>query len=444
MFEDLSRKLEGVFKRLRGEGKISEANVGESLREIRRILLDADVNYKVAKQFVDDVKERAVGEHVLQSITPGQLIVKIIYDELVSLLGTSNVEITVSPSPPTIVMVAGLQGSGKTTFCAKLASHLKSQGRHPLLAAADMHRPAAIEQLVALGEQLDVPVYWESDASAVAVAEQSIVHAKKNARDVVIVDTAGRLHVDEDMMKEVEAIKSSITPHEILFVVDAMTGQDAVNSAKAFHERLNFDGAVLTKLDGDARGGAAISLRASVGKPIKFIGVGEKLDALEKFHPERLASRILGKGDIVTLVEKAQERFDEEKAITLQAKIRKAQFTFEDFLEQLQEVKRMGPLSQVLGMLPGMSRLPQEATIDDKALVEIEAIIQSMTREERQNPHVINGSRRKRIALGSGTTVQGVNRLLKQFDQMQKMMKTLGKGRKKDTLMKGLQMPVRF
>ena len=352
MFEDLSRKLEGVFKGLRGEGKISEANVGESLREIRRILLDADVNYKVAKQFVDDVKERAVGEHVLQSITPGQLIVKIIYDELVSLLGTSNVEITVSPSPPTIVMVAGLQGSGKTTFCAKLASHLKSQGHHPLLAAADMHRPAAIEQLVALGEQLDVPVYWESDASAVAVAEQSIVHAKKNARDVVIVDTAGRLHVDEDMMKEVEAIKSSITPHETLFVVDAMTGQDAVNSAKAFHERLNFDGAVLTKLDGDARGGAAISLRASVGKPIKFIGIGEKLDALEKFHPERLASRILGKGDIVTLVEKAQERFDEEKAITLQAKIRKAQFTFEDFLEQLQEVKRMGPLSQILGMLP--------------------------------------------------------------------------------------------
>ena len=444
MFEDLSRKLEGVFKHLRGEGKISEANVAESLREIRRVLLDADVNYKVAKQFVDDVKERAVGEHVLQSITPGQLIVKIIYDELVKLLGTSNAEITISPLPPTVVMVTGLQGSGKTTFCAKLAAHLKSQGRHPLLVAADVHRPAAIDQLIALGEQLGLPVYWERDTSAVAVAEKSIVQAKKNARDVVIVDTAGRLHVDEEMMKEVEAIKSLITPHEILFVVDAMTGQDAVNSAKAFHERLNFDGAVLTKMDGDARGGAAISLRASVGKPIKFIGIGEKLDALEKFHPDRLASRILGKGDIITLVEKAQEHFDEEKAVALEAKFRKAQFTFEDFLEQLQEVKKMGPLSQVLGMLPGMNRLPQGATIDDKALVNIEAMIQSMTKEERQKPHVINGSRRKRIAVGSGTTVQDVNRLMKQFDQMQKMMKTLGKGRKKGMLMRGMQLPAGF
>jgi signal recognition particle subunit SRP54 len=441
MFEDLNKKLEGVFKRLRGEGKISEANVAESLREIRRVLLDADVNYKVAKQFVEDVKERAVGEHVLQSITPGQLIIKIIYDELVKLLGTANAEINISPLPPTVVMVTGLQGSGKTTFCAKLAAHLKSQGRHPLLVAADMHRPAAIDQLIALGEQLGIPVYWERDTSAVAVAEKSIVQAKKNARDVVIVDTAGRLHVDEEMMKEVETIKSSITPHEILFVVDAMTGQDAVNSAKAFHEWLNFDGAVLTKMDGDARGGAAISLRASVGKPIKFIGVGEKLDALEKFHPDRLASRILGKGDIITLVEKAQEQFDEGKAVALEAKLRKAQFTLEDFLEQLQEVKKMGPLSQVLGMLPGMNRLPRGATIDDKALVNIEAMIQSMTKEERQKPHVINGSRRKRIAVGSGTTVQDVNRLMKQFDQMQKMMKTLGKGRKKGMLMGGMQLP---
>jgi signal recognition particle subunit SRP54 len=428
MFDDLSRKLDAVLKRLRGQGKISEANIGETLREVRRVLLDADVNYKVARQFVEDVSRRAVGQEVLQSITPGQQIVKIIYDELVVLLGTSNVDIATASLPPTVIMVAGLQGSGKTTFCAKLAYMLRGQGRHPLLCAADVHRPAAIDQLIQLGKQIDIPVYSEREQGAVAIAARSVDHARKNARDVVIVDTAGRLHVDEEMMKEVEAIKAAITPNEILFVVDAMTGQDAVNTALAFHQRLNFDGAVLTKMDGDARGGAALSLRGTVGKPIKFLSNGEKPEALERFHPERLASRILGMGDVVTLVEKAQERFDEEKAVKLEAKIRKSQFTLEDFLDQLLEVKKMGPLNQVLGMLPGMHRLPQNVSVDEGALGRIEAIIRSMTTEERQRPQVINGSRRRRIAAGSGTSVQDVNRLMKQYEQMQKMMKTLGKG----------------
>jgi signal recognition particle subunit SRP54 len=441
MFEDLSLRLEGVLRRLRGQGKISEANIAETLREVRRILLDADVNYKVAKQFIDDVQARAVGQEVLQSITPGQLIVKIIYDELVTLLGTAKEEIDFAPMPPTVVLVAGLQGSGKTTFCAKLATHLVGQGRHPLLVAADMYRPAAIDQLTTLGRQIPVPVYTEGSVDAVAIARNSIEHARKNARDVVIVDTAGRLHVDEEMMREVEAIKAATSPHEILFVVDAMTGQDAVNTAKAFNDRLNFDGAVLTKMDGDARGGAALSLRATIGKPIKFISVGEKLDALEKFHPDRMASRILGKGDIVTLVEKAQEHFDEEKAVRLEEKLRKSQFTLEDFLDQLQEMKKMGPLSQVMGMLPGMNRLPQNVAVDDLALKRTEAIIQSMTRQERQRPNIINGTRRRRIALGSGTTVQDVNRLMKQFEQMQKMMKTLGK---RSGRMRGMKLPTGF
>ena len=441
MFEDLSLKLEGVLKRLRGQGKISDANIAETLREVRRILLDADVNYKVAKQFIDDVQKRAIGQEVLQSITPGQLIVKIIHDELVTLLGTANAEMRFSPTPPTVIMVAGLQGSGKTTFCAKLAKHLMAQGRHPLLVAADTYRPAAIDQLSTLGKQLGVPVYTERSGTPVTIAGHAVDHARKNARDVVIIDTAGRLHVDEEMMKEMEAIKNLVTPHEILFVVDAMTGQDAVNTAKAFHERLNFDGAVLTKMDGDARGGAALSLRATVGKPIKFIGVGEKLDAFERFHPERLASRILGKGDIVTLVEKAHEQFDEEKAVKLEAKLRKAQFTLEDFLDQLVEVKKMGPLSQVMGMLPGMNRMPQNATVDDKALGRIEAIIQSMTLEERRKPQIINGSRRKRIASGSGSSVQDVNKLMKQFEQMQKMMKMLGKGGRPGKMLRGMNMP---
>jgi signal recognition particle subunit SRP54 len=441
MFEDLSLKLDGIFKRLRGQGKISESNVAETLREVRRVLLDGDVNYKVAKQFIEDVQRRAIGQEVLQSITPGQLIIKIIYDELVRLLGSSNVDLSFATMPPTVILVAGLQGSGKTTFCAKLAAHLKGHGRPPLLVAADVYRPAAIDQLITLGGQIDVPVYSDRNAGAVAIARDSIDHARKNAREVVIIDTAGRMHVDEEMMKEVETIKASVQPNEILFVVDSMTGQDAVNTAKVFNERLSFDGAVLTKMDGDARGGAAISLRATVGKPIKFISVGEKLDALERFHPERLASRILGYGDIVTLVEKAQERFDEEKAVKLEQKIRKSQFTLEDFLEQLQEVKKMGPLNQVLGMLPGMNRIPQDAVPDDKALVRIEAIIQSMTLEERQKPDVINGSRRRRIAQGSGSSVQEINKLMKQFEQMQKMMKSISKPGAAARMMRGRRMP---
>ena len=427
MFDQLSRKLESVLKKIRGHGKITEANVAETLREVRRVLLDADVNIKVAKQFVDDVQRRAMGQEVLTSVTPGQLIIKIIHDELVSLLGVKNVDITFAQRPPSVILIAGLQGSGKTTFCGKLARHLKGQGKHPLLVAADVHRPAAIDQLVTLGSQIEVPVYSDRLSGAVTIAARGVSHAKENARDVVIVDTAGRLHVDEDMMKEIEAVRDAISPQETLFVVDAMTGQDAVNTAKAFHDRLVYDGAVLSKMDGDARGGAALSLRATVGKPIKFLSTGEKLDALEKFHPERLASRILGMGDIVSLVEKAQEEFTEEKAVRLEAKLRKAQFTLEDFLEQLQHMKTMGPIDQVLGMLPGMNRLPQNVSVDEKALVKTEAIIQSMTLEERRKPQIINGQRRRRVALGSGTTVQDVNRVLKQFEQMQRMMKTFRK-----------------
>jgi signal recognition particle subunit SRP54 len=428
MFEDLSRKLESVLKRLRGQGRVTEANVAETLREVRRVLLDADVNYRVAKQFIDDVTKRAVGIEVLQSITPGQLIVKIIHDELVTLLGRTSTEIRFAPLPPSRILIAGLQGSGKTTFSAKLARFLKSQGRHPLLVAADVHRPAAVDQLKMLGEELGLPVYSEEGTEAVGIASRAVEHARKNARDTVIIDTAGRLHVDEEMMREVEAIRDAVRPEEILFVVDAMTGQDAVNTARVFHERLKFDGAVLTKMDGDSRGGAAISLRATVGTPIKFLSTGERLDALERFHPDRLASRILGMGDVLTLVEKAQEQFDQETAARLEQKIRKSQFTLEDFLAQLQEVKKMGPLNQVLGMLPGMNRLPADLSVDEKALGRIEAIIRSMTPGERDRPGIINGARRRRIAAGSGTTVQDVNRLLKQYEQMQRMMKTFRKG----------------
>ncbi len=442
MFENLSQKLEIAFKKLRGEGKISPKNVEESLREVRRALLDADVNYKVAKQFIDEVQKRAVGQEVLDSITPGQLIVKIIHDEMINLLGGTKAEIAIAQTPPTVILIAGLQGSGKTTFSAKLANLLKSKGRLPLLVAADVHRPAAIDQLQALGHQIDIPVYLDRDASALKIAEDAIDFAKKNVRDTVILDTAGRMHVDEEMMQEVAAIRAQTKPHEILFVVDAMTGQDAVNTAKAFHDRLDFDGVVLTKMDGDARGGAALSIRSIVQKPIKFIGVGEKLDALEVFHPDRITSRILGMGDIVTLVEKAQETFDQEKAVKLEEKLRKAQLTFEDFLDQLREVKKMGSLSQVASMIPGMNRLPANATIDDRQLVRIEAIIQSMTAEERNRPSILNGSRRKRISLGSGTTIQEVNRLLKQFEEMQKMMKKISRSGMRKAL-QGMRMPMR-
>ena len=440
MFEDLSQKLESVFKKLRGQGKITESNIEESLREVRRVLLDADVNYKVVKQFIDDVQRRAVGQEVLNSITPGQLIVKIIYDELVKLMGETKTDLNFSQMPPTVIMVAGLQGSGKTTFSAKLARYLKTKGRYPILVAADVYRPAAIDQLEMLGKEIQVPVIAERGKGAVEIAEQSIDQARKAARDVVIIDTAGRLHVDEEMMKEVETIKAKVHPNEILFVVDSMTGQDAVNTAKAFHDRLDFDGVVLTKLDGDSRGGAALSIRSVVQKPIKFVGIGEKLDALEPFHPDRMASRILGMGDIVTLVEKAQEQFDEQKAIKLEEKLRKAEFTFDDFLGQLHEIKKMGPLQQVMSMIPGMNRLPANATVDEKAFVRIEAIIQSMTKEERRRPNIINGNRRKRIASGSGTSVQEVNKILKQFGEMQKMMKKLSRG-KIPAMFRGMRLP---
>ncbi len=440
MFESLTQKLETAFKKLRGQGKITPQNIEESLREVRRALLDADVNYKVVKQFIEDVQRRAVGQDVLTSITPGQLIIKIIHDEMVKLLGESRAEVASANTPPTVILVAGLQGSGKTTFSAKLANLLKQKGRFPLLVAADVHRPAAIDQLEMLGKQLEIPVYSDRGAGAKKIAEDSVHFARKNVRDTVIIDTAGRLHVDEEMMKEVEAVRDITQPHEILFVVDAMTGQDAVNTARAFHERLKFDGVVLTKLDGDSRGGAALSIRAVVQKPIKFIGIGEKLDALEPFFPDRIASRILGMGDILTLVEKAQEHFDEAKAVKLEEKLRKSQFTFEDFLDQLREVKKMGSLGQVMGMIPGMNRLPADTEIDEKNLVRVEAIIQSMTAEERVRPSLLNGNRRRRIAIGSGTTVQDVNRLLKQFEEMQKMMKRFSKGNM-HRAMRGMQFP---
>lgn len=429
MFDTLTQKLEAVLKRLRGEGRLSEANIAETLREVRKVLLDADVNYKVAKEFIDIVQHKSLGREVLTNVAPGQLIVKIIHDELITLMGTTKADLTFSPTPPSVIMIAGLQGSGKTTFAGKLAKMVKSKGRSPLLVAADVHRPAAIDQLTMLGGQVDVPVFASRNDRAIDIALSGVDQARKNAQDTVIIDTAGRLHVDGEMMREVEGIKSAVQPHEILFVVDAMTGQDAVNAARAFHERLDFSGVVLTKLDGDTRGGAALSIRSVVQKPIKFVSTGEKLDALEPFHPDRMASRILGMGDIVTLVEKAQQTFDRERAEDMERKIRKSQFTLEDFYAQLQEVKKMGPLSQVLSMIPGAGNLGDTAEVNEDELKYVEAIILSMTVEERRHPAIINGSRRKRIAMGSGTTVQEVNKLLKQFFEMQKMMKQFTKGK---------------
>ncbi len=429
MFETLTEKLDSALKKLRGQGRISEENTAEVLREVRRVLLDADVNFNVVKSFIDNVQKKSFGQEVVASVSPGQLIIKIIYDELVTLLGSEKAEIKFSTEVPTIIMVAGLQGSGKTTLSGKLANLLKSKGKLPLLVAADTYRPAAIDQLIAIGAQIDVPVYSDRNAKALDIAKRAIPFAKENARDVVIIDTAGRLAIDEEMMQEVEHIKSAVKPNEILFVVDSMIGQDAVNTAKAFHDRLNYDGVVLTKLDGDTRGGAALSIRSVVGKPIKFVGVGEKMDALEQFYPDRMASRILGMGDIVSLVEKAQQTFDQKQAEKLQEKIVKAQFTLEDFYDQLQQIKKMGPLSQVMSMIPGASKLGNLNDVDDKELKYVEAIILSMTKEERNNPGIINGSRRKRIANGSGTTIQKVNKLLNQFNEMQKMMRNFSKGK---------------
>ena len=441
MFDSLSDKLEGALKTLSGQGKINELNVAQSMREIRRALLDADVNYQVAKEFTERIREKALGDEVVNSVSPGQQMVKIVYDELVHFLGDEHVAVELAPSPPTVILVAGLQGSGKTTFCGKLAQHFKSKGRTPMLAAADVYRPAAVAQLSMLAEQVGVPVFSIMDGDepvgdAVRVARESVAAARKLGRDVLIVDTAGRLAVDDEMMREVSNIKDAVKPHEILFVVDAMTGQDAVNTAVAFNERLDFDGVVLTKLDGDTRGGAALSIRTVVNKPIKFASTGEKLDALTPFFPDRMAQRILGMGDVVSFVEKAQEQFDEKQAEKLRAKMRSEKFDLEDFLDQLDKIKKMGSLKDLVGMIPGVGKQVDQMDVDDDAFKHIEAIIQSMTIEERRNPELINGTRRKRIAKGAGMEVRDVNQLLKQFRDMRKMMKTMsklmGKGRSID------------
>lgn len=430
MFENLQEKLELALKKFRGQTKLTEENISEALREVRRSLLEADVNINVARDFVDAVKEKAIGTEVKGKIMPEQLIVKIIHDELVELMGSKNSELLFSPQPPTVVMVAGLQGSGKTTFCGKLARSLRKKGRQPLLVACDIHRPAAILQLKQLGEQVNIPVFSEEGKSAVEIAQNALAYARKFARDIVIVDTAGRLTIDEEMMKEVADIAATVKPTETLFVCDAMIGQDAVTTAKAFHEKLNLTGVVLTKLDGDTRGGAALSVLKVVGKPIKFVGTGEKLDALEPFHPERIASRIIGMGDILTLVEKAEQEFDQKEAEALEEKIRKNQFTFDDFLSQLKTIKKMGSIRDLLGMIPGMDKQMKNVNIDDKAFSKVEAIIYSMTPKERSTPKIINGSRRIRIAKGSGTSVQDVNKLLKQFEEMQKLMKSVALGKR--------------
>ena len=424
MFDNLSERLERSFKILKGEGKITEINVAETLKDVRKALLDADVNYKVAKTFTDTVKEKALGQNVLTAVKPSQLMVKIVHDELATLMGGETAELNLA-GRPAVILMSGLQGSGKTTFSGKLARMLKAKkNRRPLLVACDVYRPAAIEQLRVLSEQIGVPMYSEPDSKdPVAIAKNAIQEAKAKALDTVIVDTAGRLAVDEEMMQEIAAIKEAINPDEILFVVDAMTGQDAVNTAKEFNDRLDFSGVVLTKLDGDTRGGAALSIRSVVTKPIKFIGTGEKLDAIDQFHPSRMADRILGMGDIVSLVERAQEQYDEEEAKRLQRKIQKNQFDFNDFLNQIQQIKKMGNLKELASMIPGVGKAIKDIDIDDNAFKSIEAIIYSMTPEERTNPAILNGSRRQRIAKGSGTNLQEVNKLLKQFDQTRKMMK---------------------
>ncbi|MBK7851227.1 MAG: signal recognition particle protein [Bacteroidetes bacterium] len=439
MFESLSDKLERAFKVLKGEGKISEINVAETLKEVRKALLDADVNFKVAKQFTDTVKEKALGQNVLTAVSPGQLMIKIAHDELTQLMGGQKVDINLD-SNPAIILMSGLQGSGKTTLSGKLANYLKSKKqKHPLLVACDVYRPAAIDQLKVLGEQLDVPVYSEEgNKNPIEIAMRGIQHAKETNRNVVIIDTAGRLAIDEQMMDEIAAIKKAINPNEILFVVDAMTGQDAVNTAKAFNDRLNFDGVVLTKLDGDTRGGAALSIKSVVNKPIKFVGTGEKLDALDVFYPERMSDRILGMGDIVSLVEKAQEQYDEVEAAKLQKKIAKNQFGFNDFLSQIQQIKKMGNMKDLLGMIPGVGKAIRDIDISNDSFKHIEAIIQSMTHQERENPSLINGSRRQRIANGSGTSVQEVNKLLKQFEEMRKMMRVFSNKDQADKLMRNM------
>ena len=429
MFESLSDRLERSFKILRGQGRITEINVAETTKEIRKALIDADVSYAIAKEFTNSVKEKAIGMNVINAVSPNQLMVKITYDELIALMGNQAVDINLKGSPA-IILMAGLQGSGKTTHSAKLANLLKTKrGKKPLLVACDVYRPAAIDQLQVLGKQIDVEVYSEPDnKKPVEIAKNAVKYAKDYGYDVIIIDTAGRLAVDEDMMKEISNIKEAVNPQEILFVVDAMTGQDAVNTAKAFNDRLNFDGVILTKLDGDTRGGAALTVRKVTGKPIKFVGMGEKMEALDVFHPERMAERILGMGDIRSFVERAQEQFDDEEAAKLSKKLAKNQFDFNDFNQQIQQIKKMGNVKDLMGMIPGMGKMIRNMDIDDNVFKSVEVMIQSMTPEERANPDIINGSRRKRIARGSGRDIQDVNRLIKQFDDIRKVMKAVNNG----------------
>ncbi len=444
MFDSLSDRLEKSFKILKGQGRITEINIAETLKEVRRALLDADVNYKIAKTFTENVKEKAIGRDVLTSVSPGQLMVKIVHEELTELMGGGKTDINLSGNP-CVILIAGLQGSGKTTFSAKLANYLKNKkGKNPLLVACDVYRPAAIEQLKVLGQQIDVPVFSVEDSkSPISIAESAIKEARLKSYNVVIIDTAGRLAVDEEMMNEISAIKKEVVPHEILFVVDSMTGQDAVNTAKAFNDRLDFDGVVLSKLDGDTRGGAALSIRSVVEKPIKFTSTGEKIETLDVFYPERLADRILGMGDIVSLVEKAQEQYDVEEARKLQKKISKNQFNFNDFLSQIQQIKKMGNIKDLVGMIPGVGKAMKDVDIDDNSFKSIEAIIQSMTPKERENPQIMNGSRRKRIADGSGTSIQEVNRLIKQFDETRKMMSMFSGGKNVKRMMQNMPMKMK-
>ena len=436
IFESLSDRLQATFKKLRGHGKLTEDDVNEAMREVRMALLEADVNFKVVKQFIKTVKERAIGQDILETLTPAQVVIKIVDEELTKLMGGTQSRLNISPKPPTVIMMVGLQGAGKTTSAGKLGLALKKQGKRPLLVAADIYRPAAITQLQVLGKQLDIPVFsMEQGTDAVTIAKESIGYSQSHACDVVIIDTAGRLQIDEKLMQELRDIKSEVHPHEILLVVDAMTGQESVNVAQAFNDALGLDGVVMTKLDGDARGGAALSVKAVTGVPIKFIGLGEKLEPLEPFHPDRMASRILGMGDVLSLVEKAQATFDMEEAKKMEKKLRKDEFTLDDFLAQMQQVKKLGSLENILGLIPGMGGLKkqlagQDIDLDGKEIRQIEAIIKSMTPKERANINIINGSRRKRIAMGSGTRVQDVNKLLKQFGEMKKMMKKMKKMQK--------------
>lgn len=433
IFEGLSERLQATFKKLRGHGKLTEKEVNEAMRDVRMALLEADVNFKVVKDFINKVKERAVGQNILDTLTPAQAVIKIVDEELTALMGGTQSRLNISPTPPTVIMMVGLQGAGKTTTAGKLALSLKRQGKRPLLVADDIYRPAAVKQLQVLGEQLDVPVFsMESGTDAVTIAGAAVPYANAHAADVIIIDTAGRLHVNEELMQELKAIKGEVRPHEILLVVDAMTGQDAVNVAASFNEDLGLDGVVLTKMDGDARGGAALSVKAVTGCPIKFVGMGEKLEALEPFHPDRMASRILGMGDVLSLIEKAQTVYDLEEAKKMEKKFRKDEFTLDDFLSQLQQVRKMGSFEQILGMLPGMGNIKKQlegvnVDLNGKEIKHVEAIIRSMTPKERADVNLLNGSRRKRIAMGSGTRVQEVNKVLKQFAEMRKMMKKMTK-----------------